>query len=81
MRDYKEVLEKCNEAGVILWVENGKLKYKANSKTLSEDILENLKRYKVQIIEFLEKKEKDLSIIHDDENQYEAFPLTEVQSR
>lgn len=80
MKDYKEVIRKCNEVGIILWVENGKLKYKASKNILSQNIIEQLKKYKTEIIEYLENAEKELSIIHDCKNQYEAFPLTEVQS-
>lgn len=58
MRDYKDVLKKCSDAGIVLWVDNGKLKYKANTNVLSGEILEGLKEYKAQIIEFLKKRIK-----------------------
>lgn len=80
MRDYKDVLKKCSDAGIVLWVDNGKLKYKANTNVLSGEILEGLKEYKAQIIEYFEKADKDLTITHDSKNRYEVFPLTEVQS-
>lgn len=80
MSDYKNVLKKCADMGIDLWTENGKLKYKASTNTLSQDILRELKKYKEQIIEYLEKENQDLIIVHDDVKRYEAFPLTEVQS-
>lgn len=80
MKNFKEVLKKCSDAGIELWTENGKLKYKASANTLSDNMLANLKKFKPQIMEYLEKAGRDLSIIHDYENRYEAFPLTEVQS-
>ena len=80
MREYKDVLKKCSDAGIVLWVDNGKLKYKANTNVLSGEILEGLKEYKTQIIEYFEKADKDLTITHDSKNRYEVFPLTEVQS-
>lgn len=80
MRDYKDVLKKCSDAGIVLWVDNGKLKYKANTNVLSGEILEGLKEFKSQIIEYYEKADKNLTIAHDSKNRYEVFPLTEVQS-
>ena len=49
MSDYKNVLKKCADMGIDLWTENGKLKYKASTNTLSQDILRELKKYKEQI--------------------------------
>lgn len=49
MRDYKDVLKKCSDAGIVLWVDNGKLKYKANTNVLSGEILEGLKEYKARL--------------------------------
>ena len=46
MSDYKNVLKKCADMGIDLWTENGKLKYKASTNTLSQDILRELKKYK-----------------------------------
>lgn len=59
MSDYKNVLKKCADMGIDLWTENGKLKYKASTNTLSQDILRELKKYKEQIIEYLEKENQD----------------------
>lgn len=42
MSDYKNVLKKCADMGIDLWTENGKLKYKASTNTLSQDILREL---------------------------------------
>ena len=47
MSDYKNVLKKCADMGIDLWTENGKLKYKASTNTLSQDILRRIeKKYK-----------------------------------
>ena len=51
MKNFKEVLKKCSDAGIELWTENGKLKYKASANTLSDNMLANLKKFKPQIME------------------------------
>ncbi|MFJ7916255.1 MULTISPECIES: amino acid adenylation domain-containing protein [unclassified Lysinibacillus] len=74
----KKLLEEYSELGVNLWVEDGKLHFKAPTGVLTNEHKERLKEYKKQLLDYLQKEQQ--SIIHDTEKRYDSFPLTDIQS-
>lgn len=78
-KNYKDIVLYCDDNNIKLWVEDGKLKYKASSNKVSKDLLMNLKEYKEDIIKYLNES-INLKLIAHKEDQYEEFPLTDVQS-
>ncbi len=68
--DICSLIQNFEERGVTLWLEGGKLKFRAASGTLSATDKECLKAQKAEIIHFLEQKEQD---------EKESFPLSPIQ--
>ena len=71
--DYQKISEFIDSfahRGVTLWLEEGKLKFRATSGALSAIDKECLKANKADIIAFLEKK---------DEDEKDSFPLSPIQ--
>ena len=66
----KEVIESFAQRGVTLWLEEGKLKFRATSGTLSAEDKECLKANKAEIIAYLEKQA---------EEEQNSFPLSPIQ--
>jgi Condensation domain. len=66
----KELVEKFAQRGVTLWLEEGKLKFRAESRTLSENDKECLKSNKTAIIAYFEKQAKE---------EQNSFPLSPIQ--
>lgn len=66
----KELVEKFAQRGVTLWLEEGKLKFRAESRTLSENDKECLKSNKTAIIAYFEKQA---------EEEQNSFPLSPIQ--
>lgn len=78
-KDYKDIVLYCDNNNIKLWVEDSKLKYKASSNKVSKDLLMNLKKYKEDIIKYLNES-VNLKLSANKEERYEEFPLTDVQS-
>ncbi len=75
--EIKVLIEKYKEKGVKLWTEDKKLKFKAPSNTLTDDMKAELKENKEKIIEYLMHSEM---LFHDEKSRYDEFPLTDIQS-
>lgn len=78
--EIKELIAHCQRNGMKLWTEDGKLKYKASEAFLKSDVLVRLKENKEGLIEYLEKENKEESLIQDRAGRYEPFLLSDVQS-
>jgi len=77
----KELVNRFEAKGIHLWVDGGKIKYKAAKELMTPDVLAELKANKESLIEFLNAKGDDtISIVIDRTNRFEPFPLTDVQS-
>ena len=66
----KELIESFAQRGVTLWLEEGKLKFRATSGALSAEDKESLKANKAEIITYLEKQA---------EEEKNSFPLSPIQ--
>lgn len=51
-----DLIRTCRENGIVLWVENSRLKYRSEKEKPSEEMLGMLKREKENIISYLEKE-------------------------
>ena len=77
--DIIEVVEKCIERKIQLWTADDKLYFKSPSGALDQELKDNLKRLKPEIINYLEEqKNNKLQGIEDE--KYDDFPVTNIQS-
>ena len=78
--DISQALSIICGKGVRIWMENGRLRYKAPRGVLTQYELEVLKSYKSNILEYLSKQAQD-SLIHGDsyDRHINSFPLTYSQ--
>lgn len=79
-QDGKEIVNSYKEKGISLWSDNGKLRYKAPQTLLSSEDLQLLKRHKQIIIDYLEEKKDDITLVVDRSSRFEPFPMTDVQT-
>lgn len=77
--DINEVIEECIKRGIQLWTEKGALNFKSPAGALDNELKENLKRLKSELIEYLEQQKKN-KIKSNEEEKYEQFPITDIQS-
>lgn len=74
------MLDRLEINGIRLWQEDGKLKYSAPQGALTSEIRSVLKQQKADIIDFLKKDAEEVAVVHDEDNRYQPFPLTDIQS-
>lgn len=77
--EINEVIEECIKRGIQLWTENCKLNFKSPAGALDNELKENLKRLKPQLIEYLEEQKKN-KLQSNEEEKYEEFPITDIQA-
>lgn len=75
----KELIQEYEMFGIHLWLENEKLKFRAEKGTLTEERKQKLVEHKSEIIEFLSKRDK-IVMEHKEETQFEPFQLTDIQA-
>lgn len=71
---YKQIMENCYRNGIELYAEDHKLKYKSISGKLPEEILEELKRNKEGLIQYITAEAES------EEAANHLFPLSPVQT-
>lgn len=76
----KEILEYYRETGMELWVDDGRLKYKAPKMSFSDEHLQVLKKYRGMIIDYLERKKDCLTVVINKDARFEPFPMSDVQT-
>lgn len=65
--------------GVVLWSDNGMLRYRAPAGVMNEALLSELKHHKAALLELLDSATPD-ALQPDPSAWYEPFPLTDVQA-
>ncbi|UHA73197.1 non-ribosomal peptide synthetase [Paenibacillus sp. 481] len=75
-----DLVARLQGEGVSLWVEDGKLRYRAPQGVLAASDLQTLKQHKTVILELLELQHKPMAVKDDPKSRFEPFPLTDVQS-
>lgn len=73
------LLLKYQEKGILLYVENDKLCYESPQNVVDETIKEEIRKYKEEILEYLIHGGNN-QIISDENNKYEPFSLSSIQS-
>jgi pyochelin synthetase len=73
-------LERLHRAGVELWEDAGKLRYRAPRGALCEADLGELREAKAEILVRLREQSRPAQLTPDPDNRYEPFPLTDVQA-
>ncbi|MBE6049587.1 MAG: amino acid adenylation domain-containing protein [Clostridium sp.] len=74
-----EIIDSFKNKGVELWTEDGKIRYKAEKGVLGKNDFDVLKNNKEKIIAVLEKN-SNLKQVSNEDNKYESFKLTDIQS-
>lgn len=72
-----ELIKKVEEKGIQLWLEGEKLKFRAPESAMTDEIRNQLKENKQEIINLLQERK---SPVHDEDGRYESFELTDIQS-
>lgn len=72
----EDIIKKCNDNNIEIWSEGLELYFKFQEKP-SDEFISILKKYKHNIIEYLEEQ-KQVKI--DKDNLYDVFPLTDIQA-
>ncbi|PYG89174.1 pyochelin synthetase [Ruminiclostridium sufflavum DSM 19573] len=75
----EEIIEKYENSGVKIWVEDNNLKFRAPKNALTDENKKELKLYKEAIITYLSNINQNV-VIADNNNRYNIFPLTDIQS-
>ena len=73
------LLLKYQEKGILLYVENDKLCYESPQNVVDETIKEEIRKYKEEILKYLIHGGNN-QIISDENNKYEPFSLSSIQS-
>ncbi|NQX86425.1 MAG: amino acid adenylation domain-containing protein [Flavobacteriaceae bacterium] len=76
----QDLISDMRKRNIKLWTEDGKLKFKAPKGVMGKSDITLLKEYKAEIIDFIESKDKVITIQEDLANRNKPFPLTDVQS-
>lgn len=75
-----ELLTRLRRAGMSIWEENGKLRYRSPVGMIKDGDLQALKDYKMEILDLLLAEAKPVTVIPDPQSRFEPFPLTDIQS-
>ncbi|ERI11046.1 non-ribosomal peptide synthetase [Aneurinibacillus aneurinilyticus] len=75
-----ELLMRLRREGMLLWEENGNLRYRAPEGMLTDSDLQALKDYKMDFLDVLRAESQPVTVIPDPQSRFEPFPLTDVQS-
>jgi pyochelin synthetase len=74
------VLAELDGLGVRLWVEDGRLRYRAPKGVMTPQRLAELREHRDALIVELRAAEAPTAVRHDAAARYESFPLTDVQT-
>lgn len=74
-----ELLTRLRQEGIVLWEENGNLRYKAPQGTLTPGDLQALGAHKAEVLAFLRAEARAMTVIADPQARFAPFALTDVQ--
>ena len=80
LKEAIQVINNCRKKGINLYLEDGKLKYKAKKNNFTADDMKLLKEMKQDIIAVLENEAIPVKVEYNEAQRYEPFDLTDVQS-
>lgn len=77
----KEFVEELRNRGITLWGDNGKLHYQAAKGVMDNQTLSEIKKRKLEILDYLNEKEEETVFFQNNYNErFEKFPLTNIQN-
>ncbi len=74
-----EIINKCAEKNIQLWVKDGKLHFKSPQGAFGDELKQEVKANKEKIIELLTHKEVNI-VQNNIEEEYIEFPVTDIQA-
>lgn len=74
-----QIMEDTRRRGIILYGQDGKLLYRANSGVLTEEDKSRIRKFKSEILQILDEDPEKIEIKNRMDERYEPFPLTDVQ--
>ncbi|EST32880.1 non-ribosomal peptide synthetase [Streptomyces roseochromogenus] len=75
-----EFVAELNAAGVAMYEEEGKLRYRAPQGVMTPERLETLRAHRDAVLALLRAEEYGASVVADPASAHEPFPLTDVQA-
>lgn len=74
------LLAELEAAGVELWEESGRLRFRAPQGALTDVRREALRAHKEQVLDHLREERSRSTVVHHPDDRYAPFPLTDVQT-
>ncbi|MEU3502401.1 amino acid adenylation domain-containing protein [Streptomyces hundungensis] len=74
------LLAELEAAGVELWEQSGRLRFRAPQGALTDERRETLRAHKEQVLEHLREERTRTTVVHYPEDRHTPFPLTDVQT-
>lgn len=74
-----QIMEDTRKRGIILYGQDGRLRYRANAGVLTEKDKEQIREFKSEILQILDQEPEKIEIQDRMDERYEPFPLTDVQ--
>ena len=72
----QSLLKSFTEKGILIWIDQEKVKYRAPKGIMKPSDIQTLKDNKNEIITYLNSKTK---LKHDEKNRYKDFDLSDMQ--
>lgn len=79
MRSIDDILSHLRRENIILWLDGGRLRYRAPKGSIASDLRDELHARKTELISFLATEESLPALSEDLDNRHEPFPLTDIQ--
>jgi amino acid adenylation domain-containing protein len=79
MRSIDEIFEDLQAEKIRIWIEDGKLRYRAPKGGLEPSLKQELIERKQEIMSAIPNIEASPNVIVDKDSRYEPFPLTDIQ--
>lgn len=76
----EKLIKDYGNYGIRLWLDEGKLRFKAPAGIMTEERKNDIRRYKEDIISYLSNNELSDTIVHNEKDRYSDFSLTPIQS-
>lgn len=74
-----QIMEDTRKRGIILYGQDGRLLYRANSGVLTEQDKSQIRMFKSEILQILDGEPEKIELENREDERYEPFPLTDVQ--
>ena len=79
MRSIDDILSHLRRENITLWLDGGRLRYRAPKGSIASDLRDELHERKTELISFFATEETLPALSEDLDNRHEPFPLTDIQ--